>query len=448
MYRTLEKDLLTWKERKDRLSLILRGARQVGKSFTIEKFGHTHFSHLCTINFELEPSFEKAFENLDPQEIIRQIESKKGIPLIPGKTLLFLDEIQNCPKAILALRYFKEKMGDLHVISAGSLLEFTLHEEAFSFPVGRVEFLYLHPLSFEEFLINQLSKQKLFQEIQTTTLENPLPDLIHQTLIEEIRHYMILGGMPKVVQNFLQENSLRESERLQNTLLQTYRNDFGKYASKTEHKHLQRFFEKAPYIVGDHFKYVNVDPDARSRELKVALTQLSWAGLLHQVFATAASGVPLEAEMKENKFKLLFLDIGLLQSANPIPYELILNGDVRQINRGALAEQFVGQELIAYAPAWDRRKLFFWEREARNAEAEVDYIFSIQNQIVPIEVKAGKTGHLKSLQIFLREKGLPIGVRISELPLSLQGNVLNVPFYLMGQLPRLFMSLKDSQKRI
>lgn len=442
MERDIEKDLLDWKNRKDRLSLILRGARQVGKTFSVEKFGKNHFQHLCIINFELEPFFETAFENLDPFEIIHQIESKKGIPIIPGKTLLFLDEIQYCPKAILALRYFKEKMGGLHVISAGSLLEFTLHEKEFSFPVGRVEFLYMYPLSFKEFLFNQSAKKRLLEEINKASIANPLPELLHQALLDEVKKYMILGGMPKVVENYLVDHSFRETERLQNTLLQTYRNDFGKYATKTEYRYLQKFFEKAPYIVGDHFKYVNIDPDARSRELKVALTQLSWAGLIHQVFSTSAAGLPLEATLKENKFKLLFLDIGLLQSANPVAYESILQSDVRQINRGTIAEQFVGQEILAYTPAWDRRKLFFWEREVRNAEAEVDYVMSLNNQIVPVEVKAGKIGHLKSLHIFMREKKIPLGIRISELPLSLEGNVLNVPFYLISQLSRLMKEAK------
>lgn len=440
MERELEHDLLIWKNRADRLPLILRGARQVGKSFIIEKFGKAHFRHLCVVDFELDPLFSTCFETLEPKEIIRQIEGRLGIPIVPSETLLFLDEIQYCPRAILALRYFKEKLGELHVISAGSLLEFILHDHAFSFPVGRVEFMYLYPLSFQEVLKNQ-GKTKLLEALNSCSLSDPLPPIFHSTLLEEVKRYLLVGGMPAVVKNFIHTGSFLDCIRIQKNLLNSYKNDFGKYATKTEYRYLQRFFEKSFYIIGEHFKYTKVDPEARSRELKIALRQLTWAGLLHQVFATGASGLPLEIDLKENKFKLLFLDIGLLQSANPVPYDLVLNEDVIQINKGMLAEQFVGQELIAYAPAWDKQTLFFWEREAKNASSEVDYILSLQGRIIPVEVKAGAHGKLRSLHQFMQEKQSPFGLRISQNPLSFENQILSIPLYLINQIPRITKNL-------
>lgn len=437
MEREIEQELKKWKMSPIRMPLIMRGARQVGKSFIVEKFGKEQFKTLVTINFEIEPSFSSLFETLNPSEIIAQIEIKKKLSIIPGETLLFLDEIQYAPKAIMALRYFKEKLPELHVIAAGSLLEFALHDHKFSFPVGRVEFLYLRPLSFYEYLSNQ-KETRLLEILEKTSLDSPVPSLIHEHALELFKKYILIGGMPAVVDLFLKSDSYLQCQRLQEFLLQTYRNDFGKYATKTQHVYLQKFFEKAPHVVGQHFKYVHVDRDSRSRDLKVALEQLCWAGIINRIHATSASGIPLMAQINENKFKLLFLDVGLLQCVHQIDYEVILKEDITQINSGALAEQFVGQELLAYAKFYENKQLFYWVREAKSATAEVDFVITIDSKIVPIEVKAGTTGQLKSLREFMKEKKSPIGIRISQQPLSLYDNILSVPFYLIRQLSRIY----------
>ncbi|MCB1113967.1 MAG: ATP-binding protein [Chlamydiia bacterium] len=434
MDRAIEKELREWKDKPNRLPLILRGARQVGKSYTVELFGKQYFENCVVVNFELKPDFCRCFEDLEPEKILSKIELLTNQSIHDKKTLLFLDEIQNCPKALIALRYFKEKKPNLHVIAAGSLLEFALIEEDFSFPVGRVEFMYMRPLNFQEYLLN-IGQQRLVEVLRQATLKTPPDPLAHDLLIKLLREYMLVGGMPAVVRTFIETKSLLETQRVQSILLESYRNDFGKYASKAQFKYLRKFFEKAPHLVGHPFKYVKVDPEARSRELKVALEQLSWTGLIYQVFHTSANGHPLEADLNEKKFKLLFLDIGLMQNANRIDFSEIQDADFWKLNEGALAEQLVGQELMASLSPYENRKLYYWEKE--QGTHEIDYVTQSGTEVVPLEVKAGSQGRVRSLRYFMNLKNCPIGVKISQSPLSYTDGVMNLPLYMVNQLSRL-----------
>jgi predicted AAA+ superfamily ATPase len=444
MRRTIEPVLKKWKNQSDRLPIILRGARQVGKSFTVEAFGRENFESLVTCNFEFRPELAGCFDNFDPLSICTKLEVAFRTRIIPGKTLLFLDEIQNCPKAITALRYFKEKLPALHVIAAGSLLEFALHEEQFSFPVGRVQFLYLKPLSFHEYLISQ-NHDRLVELLDHVTLQRPLESFIHEQLLLLLREYFLIGGMPSVVRCFLETRSFLECQTVLAGLLATYRSDFTKYATKAQHRHLQTFFEKAPGLVSRHFKYTLVSPEHRSQDLKIALEQLGWAGLVHKVLATSASGIPLQMHAKENRFKLLFLDGGLVNCANKLDIQTAWDMDLLQINAGTQAEQFVGQELLAYADPHVSAQLYYWERDKKGSMAEVDYVIQAGSRILPVEVKAGTTGSLKSLAQFLSEKKAPFGIRISQHPLSLYEQALSVPLYLIAQLPRLIASISQRE---
>lgn len=440
MRRSIEPILKKWKEKSDRLPIILRGARQVGKSFTIEKFGAENFESVVTCNFEFRPELTNCFTDLDPLSICARLEVAFKTRIIPGKTLLFLDEIQECPQAIMSLRYFKEKLPSLHVIAAGSLLEFTLHEEEFSFPVGRVQFLYLKPLSFYEYLLAQ-KHDRLVEILDKVTLKEPLDPFIHDELMLLLREYFLIGGMPSSIRCFLQTRSFLECQTVLTGLLATYRADFPKYAKKTQHKYLQLLFEKMPGLVAQHFKYSLASSEYRSQDLKVALEQLGWAGLLHKVLATSASGIPLQMHAKENKCKLLFLDCGLMNCANKLDMQTVWETDLLQINAGAVAEQFVGQELISYADPYAEAQLYYWQRDKPGSMAEVDYLIQAGSQIFPIEVKAGTTGSLKSLAQFLVEKKSPFGIRISGHPLSFHERTLSVPLYLISQLPRLIANL-------
>ncbi len=450
MKRDIERDLIAWKDQKSHLPILLRGARQVGKSYVIENFGRKHFDDILVVNFELLPQLGTCFENLHPNEIIQKLSILMRHNIEPTKTLLFLDEIQDCPNAIRALRYFKEQLPQLHVIGAGSLLEFTLNDAEFRMPVGRIQSLYLHPLSFKEFLTG-IGDDALREMIEHVTLEKPIETIYHNMLLELVRGYMGLGGMPGVISTFIDSEKielgvmapyeLEKCRLMQVTLLSTYRNDFGKYAKHTQIKHVQNVFEKAPGMVGDHFKYSKVDPDVRTYQIKSALELLENAGLIYPVYSTAASGIiPLATLANEKKFKIIFLDVGLMVYASHVPSEWFLD-DIILLNRGALAEQFVGQELLAYSPVYDEGHLYFWCREKKSSMAEVDFITTVGAQIIPIEVKAGSTGQLKSLHLLMKEKNLKLGIRVSQHPLSYDGKILSIPFYMIGEIPRLVIDL-------
>ncbi len=440
--RLIEKELEDWRHAPQRYPLLLRGARQVGKTYIVEKLGK-QFESFEMVNFEAQPEAIACFSTFNPQEIVQRLELLTKRPIRPGQTLLFLDEIQSCPEAIAALRYFKEKMPELHVIGAGSLLEFALVEGKFSFPVGRVQFIYLNPLSFKEFAF-ALGEGDAIALLDQCTLKDPLSEEVHKSLIQKVKEYFLVGGMPAVVKEFQGKRSFLHLSRIQDLLLSTYRADFSKYATEAEKKYLRKLFEGIPYQIGQHFKYSEIDPHIKSRELKAALDRLEMAGLVHPIFATAASGIPLAMQINLKKFKPLFLDIGLVQRALQVDPELIISNDLIQIHRGALAEQFVGQELLTNVDCFREEKLFFWEREKRSSSAEVDYVISVKQHILPVEVKAGTQGHLKSLIQFMNEKKSPLGIRISQQPLSYKDHILSVPFYMIQQIPRLVKSLLES----
>lgn len=446
MDRDIEKDLLHWKQQTEHMPILLRGARQVGKTYVVEKFGRKHFENLVVVNFELHPELSACFETFLPLEILSKLSLLLHTTIVPGKTLLFLDEIQDCPNAIRALRYFKEQLPELHVIGAGSLLEFTLNDANFRMPVGRVQSLYLKPFSFKEYLAG-IGYHDLREYIEQIDFKEAVPDVIHQMLLTHVRSYMSLGGMPGVLKTYLATEHIslggmsrhydyNQCRMQQATLLTNYRQDFGKYAKHTQVKYLQTVFEKIPGIVGDHCKYSKIDQDSRTENIKSALESLQNAGLINYVYSTSASGIPLTTLMNTKKFKVIFLDVGLMVYANRIESELVLD-DVILVNRGAIAEQFVGQELLACSLAYEEAKLFFWSRDKKSSMAEVDYITNVSSKIIPIEVKAGSTGALKSLHLLMSENKLKLGVKVSPQPLGYDGNVLSLPIYMVSELSRM-----------
>jgi predicted AAA+ superfamily ATPase len=440
---------LQWKEKEDRTPLIIRGARQVGKSFTIEEFGKKHFQNMLVVNFEEKPEAKNCFESLDVQVIIKQLGYLYGTLIVPEATLLFLDEIQMCPQAIKALRYFKEKLPTLHVIAAGSLLEFVLEDEEtpITFPVGRVRFLNMKPLSFREFL-EAIGQGQWQEALMTISLESPLQEAFHKLLMQFVRDYFLVGGMPAAVRAYIKSQSYVETLREQKALLDIYRLDLAKYGKKKEFAHLQQLFESCPEMVAKHFRYSKIDPESTnpSREYKYALRKLNQAGLIYSVHSTAANGIPLKAEANEKKFKLIFLDIGLLQCALEVDSAVFTTTlSFPQVNSGTLAEQFVGQELLAYTDCYLDSHLFFWETD-KSGSAEVDYVMNYYGKVIPIEVKAGKKGHFGSLAQFMEKKSPPIGLHISVNPLSFKNRILTVPFYLIKEIPRLLLRTLDSEK--
>ena len=440
MRRDIEKELILWKAQKEKYPLIIRGARQVGKSYLVETFGKTHFQNNVIVNLEFQPQLKDCFKSLDPSEIINKLQLLLGVQIKEDNTLLFLDEIQECPQAIMSLRYFKEKMPKLAVIAAGSLLEFAMRSPDFKMPVGRVQFLYLEPLSFSEYL-DATSNQNLRKFLSDVKLTDSIDDVIHKKLLELLRIYIIVGGLPAVLNEYLSSKDFMNCQRIQTALLQTYRSDFGKYAKISQHKYLQKVFDTAPRMVGQRIKYSTIDPDNRSRDLKNALNLLTLAGIVRPIYLTKASGLPLGAQINEQRFKLNFLDVGLMQNSCGLQGRLSMGEDFMQINAGSVAEQFVGQELTAYSDRHQQASLYFWAREKKGSMAEVDYVINIGSDIFPVEVKSGKEGRLKSLRMFIEEKKSKLGIRLSQDRLSYYDKILSIPLYMVEQIPRVVESL-------
>jgi len=302
--RDLEKELISWKKAKDRYPLIIRGARQVGKSYLVEEFGKKNFKNFVLVDFELQPQLRECFNDLEPRQIINKLQLLLGVQISEKDTLLFLDEIQECPHAITSLRYFKERMPALPVIGAGSLLEFALRSPDFKMPVGRIQFLYLEPLSFSEFL-EANGSANLREHLFSIKLGDDIGSVIHERLIELLRIYLIVGGMPAVIKEYIANKNLLNCQNIQLALLQTYRADFGKYAKISQHQYLQKVFEITPRLISQRIKYSGIDPDVKSRDLKKAINLLVMAGVIKPIFATKASGIPLGAQINEQKFKMI-----------------------------------------------------------------------------------------------------------------------------------------------
>jgi len=440
MQREIEKHLIEWKNKEEKYPLLVRGARQVGKSYVIEEFGKRHFNNTVSINFELTPNLKECFQNLDPAQIITKLQLLLNTRITNKDTLLFFDEIQECPQAILSLRYFKEKMPQQSVIGAGSLLEFAFKVNDFRMPVGRIQFLNLEPLSFVEFL-HATNNCNLLEYVSQLTSQNRGELVIHKQLLELLRNYLIIGGMPAVVKEYLNSCNILECQRIQSALLETYRNDFGKYANLAQHKYLQKVFDAAPRLSGQRVKYVQIDREIKSRDLKNAMELLSLARIVRPVYASRASGLPLGAQAVPQKFKLTFLDVGLMQYVCGLGAELRMEKEIMQINSGAVAEQFVGQELKAYNDPYKDNSFYFWARDKRGSCAEVDYLFTKGKYVIPVEVKSGKGGRLKSLRAFLKEKKSPVGIRLSTDQLSFHERILSVPLYMISHIDRLLNNI-------
>ncbi len=435
MKRKIEQSLLAWRQDVDRFPLLVRGARQTGKTYLIEHFGQQHFKQMVVINFELQPQLKQCFSSLQTDEIISKLQLLLNVTLSDSDTLLFLDEIQECPSAIMSLRYFREQKPGFPVIGAGSLLEFALNAPDFKMPVGRVHFLYLEPLSFDEYL-QARGQDQLRNYLETVTPQQPPDGVIHDRLMELMKEYFLVGGMPAAVASFCQHQDFMKVQLILGGLHQTFRSDFGKYSRSGQYVQIGQAYDAIPQLIGNQIKYVQLDPHSKSRDVKNALNLLSMAGLILLIYATDAS-LPLGAQINPLKFKINMLDVGLMQHVCGIASTLMLSKDIVSINSGALAEQFVGQELRCLQSDHEPHALYYWVREQRSSNAEVDYLTTMGGQIIPIEVKSGKTGRLRSLRIILEEKKLPLGVRLSLDTLSVVDNILTVPLYMINQTARL-----------
>lgn len=417
----------------------------MGKTYLVQNWGKAHFESVLTVDLERERDLHSLFSGQDPRRMLPELGLLRGQNVIPAKTLLFLDEIQACPPALAMLRYFHELVPELHVIAAGSLLDFALREFEYSMPVGRIEFLHLHPMSFEEFLA-ATEGEALVDYLKSATLSQPPSEALAKRFLQSVRSYFFVGGMPEAVQAYSERKDLLEVQRIQSALVDTMQADFAKYGPRRLHELMRKTYRHIAENAGRKIKFVNISREERAAEVRRALELLTLSRVVYPVVHSASNGLPLGAERDERHFKAVFLDVGL--SNRLCGLDLIGTDDLVTVNEGSLAEQFVGQQLLSMMPGFASPELFYWMREARNANAEVDFIISRQQEILPVEVKSGKTGTLRSAFQFLREKRRRYAVRFYagpptveeiRLPGQTEASVqlLSLPLYFVGQLDRL-----------
>lgn len=452
MYRKIMQELIDWKGRHERRPLVVRGARQVGKTYLVEEFAKKHFDNLISINFDKTPEKKGLLRGRSVADLITLLEVDSGAKVVPGKTLIFLDEIQAAPEWLAMLRYFYEDRPDLHIIAAGSLLEFTLADHDFSMPVGRIEYMNMGPMTFEEFL-TALGEEALVDFMGGWQLHAEFPCPFHEKLLSYLRTFMVIGGMPSSVRAYCEDGHIADVLRVQQNILQTFADDFTRYRKRINAGRLRKVFSSMPSLIGRKLKYVNIDRNEKARDLADCVNLLEMARIMHKVRHSSGNGLPLAAEADDHDFKPLFLDCGLVCSALGLQLtELQLAEDLALVNDGALCEQFIGQHLLYQQPSYIKPDLFYWNREKRGSAAEVDYLFPYEGQVLPIEIKAGKTGTLRSLHVFLREKRSHSALRFnSDLPSKFEiganaaadatmvTNLISLPLYLVEQWPRLIV---------
>jgi predicted AAA+ superfamily ATPase len=394
MRRFIDKELIKWKEGKRRKPLILRGARQVGKTWSLKAFGKSQFENLALVDLERNTALQRVFDgDLSARRICADLELFLGQKITPGKTLLFIDEIQAAPRAISALRYFYEELPELHVVAAGSLLEFALKEA--SFPVGRIQFLTLHPLCFAEYL-EATGKQEAMAAILREAAAISLP--VHDMLCEELKRYFFIGGMPACVNAYLESGSFTDAFEVQGEIIDSYRMDFVKYTPQVDRFCLDAVFSSTAQQVGGQIKYARLGEGYSNPTLKKAFDLLCLSNIVRKVSSADPSGLPLGATASAKIFKALMLDIGLMRYLSGMPADReYAKTDLLAIYRGAMAEQFVGQEMAVS----QNSALYYWNRQAKSSSAEVDYLAVLDGKIHPIEVKSGASGSLKSLHLFI-----------------------------------------------
>ena len=437
MKRLINTELIAWKDVKFRKPLLLRGARQVGKTYVIRQLGK-QFKSFVEINLELLPDACIIFEkDLDAKRIMRDLSLFVGKSIIPGETLLFIDEIQTSPKVITALRYFYEQVPGLHVVAAGSLLDFAI--EQVGIPVGRVESLYLYPMSFVEFLL-ATENDILVQEILSHQEGVPITEPIHDKILSFLGEYIAVGGMPEVVKCWTMQKDPTRCFALHHSLIDTYRQDFAKYAKKNQIKYVDVVFNNIPQQLGKKFKYSNIEGEYRKRELAPSLDLLVAAGVVNKVTHSSGQGFPLGANADPKCFKIIFLDVALSQAMLGLNLEDWFLNPVKQfINKGEIVEALIGQELLAYANPHAKSQLYYWQRNAPSSTAEVDYLIQSGEQVIPIEVKSGDGKTLKSLHLFLETHPKSLfGLRFSTQNYSEHEKVKSFPLYAVSAITKIF----------
>lgn len=451
MYRYHENSLNTWFVKTSRKPLVLRGARHVGKTWLIRNFAKQHPLQLIELNFEKNFRLAEHFKENDPPIILKNLESEFNCKISPTHSLLFLDEIQAAPQVLSCLRWFKEEMPQLAVIAAGSLLDFVLNDHQFSMPVGRISYLYIEPLSFTEFLM--VSNTSMYDQLNDVSMDNELNARLHQRLLDLYYQYCLVGGMPEVVNEWLISKDYGACLKIQQDLVSTFQDDFFKYSHRMQPGLLIKLIDSVVDQLGNKFVINRVSDEAGNPQIKKALSLLTQARLVSQIRQTSGFGIPLGAESNDRFFKMMFLDVGLIASLLRLS-RLHLEDSKKFIfkNKGAMAEQFVGQQLRAALSMIEDPALFYWQR-TNGRQGEIDYIIQYGTQVIPVEVKSGTAGSMKSLHQFMHDRALKLAIRCDLNPLSIANinvkttlgdsvkyTLLSIPLYLVENISDLIMS--------
>ena len=428
MKRLIDDELAKWASEQMPKPLLLRGARQVGKTYAVRKLAK-HFMHFAEINLDENPEASTFFDGpLSAQPIAEKISAYTHTPIIPGKTLLFLDETQACPRALAALRYFKEQAPGLHVVAAGSLLEFAL-EEIPSLGVGRLTSRFMYPMTFTEFLCG-IGEEPLVQMMDAADFSHPLDEPFHRRLIAHLRTYITIGGMPEIVSNYASRRDLLSAMETLDDLLLVFQDDFAKYRQRVPIARLAETFRSVALQSGGKFMCARVNRETKSTAIRDALELLVKAGLVLKTYHTSANGIPLGSEIDESAFKALLADTGLHQRLLGLDLkELVSLDDVAFANKGSLAEIYAALQIASHTSMRHRPELYYWHREATNATAEVDFVLQHGDRLLPVEVKSGVRGSMKSLRLFMAEKHIDTGVRISLENFATLPDVRILPLY-------------------
>lgn len=432
MYRQAINRLILWKESKNRMPLIIRGARQVGKTWLMKEFGKNYYEKCAYINFDDNERMKKLFEgDLNIERIIQGLKIESGVNIEKENTLIIFDEVQEIPSALSSLKYFYENANEYHVIAAGSLLGVALHEGT-SFPVGKVQFLDLYPLNFREFLI-ALNEEELVKLIDTNDFS--LISAFSNKLKDYLKQYYYIGGMPAVVMSYVEEKDFTEVRNIQNRLLESYEQDFSKHAPNNIVPRIRGLWNNIPTQLAKEnkkFIYGLIKEGARAREYELALSWLIDCGLVYQINRVNDCKIPLSAYQDFSAFKLYILDIGLLTAMSKIDVSALLEGNEIFVEfKGALTEQYVLEQLKSNTNV----PIFYWS--ADKGIAELDYIVQIGKYNIPIEVKSNENLKAKSLKSFIDKYNTKVNVRTSMSEYRKEENLINIPLYMIGNIEKI-----------
>ena len=425
MERDALEQLRAWKGKKRRKPLIVEGARQVGKTWLLKEFGRTCYGQVAYVNFEEQKHLRTLFaEDFDVDRILLAIRTATKVACEPGETLIVLDEIQEAENGLTVLKYFQENAPEQHIVAAGSLLGIELHKKE-SFPVGKVDFMTLHPLNFLEFL-KAVGDKELCGLLSGRDWQ--LVNTFAHKFAERLRQYYFVGGMPEAVLAFSEEAGWEEVRDIQNGILRSYDRDFSKHAPAEIVPHIRQLWNSIPAQLSKEnrkFVYGLVKEGARAREYELALSWLYDCGLIHQVFCVKAPKYPLKAYQEYTAFKLFTVDVGLLSAMNGIDAETLLHGNAIFTEfKGALTEQYVLQQLV------QQHEPYYWAKS--NSQSEIDFLLQYQGSVVPIEVKAEENLQAKSLRLYVKEYQPSLAVRTSMSAYREEEWMVNVPLYAVG----------------